>query len=279
MGEIQQPIGVFDSGVGGLSVLRAIVQLMPQQDVVYYADQAHVPYGARSAENIRHYCHTITQFLLDQGCRLIVIACNTASAAALTYLRAQFPDVPFVGMEPAVKPGAEATRSGVVGVLATAGTFRSQRYESLMERFAQNVRLLEDDCRGLVPLIEQGGIDSAETHALLQSIVRPMLAQGADTLVLGCTHYPFVQAQIAALAGEGVVIIDPSPAVARQVERVIGGLVSSNQWSVSSEVGSVGRLIAYTSGDPARFALQAGVLTDLSFEMIAHHAHLTAVNN
>lgn len=213
-------IGVFDSGVGGLSVLRVMRAQLPQAPLLYVADQAHVPYGTRPSHEVRQLSETITHFLLTQGADLIVVACNTATAAALTYLRQTFPTVPFVGMEPAVKPAVRLTNTGVVGVLATANTFRSQRYASLLTRFAQEVTLLEDSCLGLVELIEQGEIDTAVTRSLLHKIVTPMLAQNADTLILGCTHYPFVQPVLADIVGPAVTIIDPATAVVRQAVRL-----------------------------------------------------------
>ncbi len=221
-----QPIGIFDSGVGGLSVLRHIQGLLPNERILYLADQAHVPYGPRSLAEIRHFSQEITRFLIGQDAKIIVVACNTASAAALTPLRAIFPQVPFVGMEPAVKPAARNTRSGKVGVLATESTFASARYAQLMSRFAQGVEVLEDPCRGLVPLIEAGQISTYETEQLLRSVLRPMFDFGVDTLVLGCTHYPFIKPVIEAIiktdATEmSVSIIDPSPAVARQTATVL----------------------------------------------------------
>ena len=215
------PIGVFDSGVGGLSVLRAIRQQMPQQPVVYLADQAHVPYGPRSLEEVRAFSEEITRFLYAQGARLIVVACNAASAAALHHLRRLFPEVPFVGMEPAVKPAAEQTRTGVVGVLATPATFQGELYASVVERFAQGVRLLQDTCPGLVKQIEAGQLYSPSTRAILERALLPMLAENIDTIVLGCTHYPFVIPLIQEIAGPGVRVIDPAPAVARQANRLI----------------------------------------------------------
>jgi glutamate racemase len=216
-----RPIGIFDSGIGGLTVLRAIRKLMPDEPLLYLADQAHVPYGPRSMEEVRHFSEAITQYLLDQGARLIVVACNAASAAALKYLRSVFPEVPFVGMEPAVKPAAEHTRSGVVGVLATPATFQGELYASVVERFAQGVRLLQDTCPGLVNQIERGALESAETRQILEKALRPMLAQGIDTVVLGCTHYPFVIPLIQQISGPGVRVIDPAPAVARQAQRLL----------------------------------------------------------
>lgn len=218
---VPSPIAVFDSGVGGLSVLRHLRAQLPYERLIYLADQAHVPYGSRSLTEIRDFSEAITHYLLQMGAKIIVVACNTASGAALTYLRQTFPDVPFVGMEPAVKPAAQQTRSGKVGVLATAGTFESQRYEVLMARFGQGVDVFENPCLGLVDLIEAGNLNGDETDSLLRACVRPMLAQGVDTLVLGCTHYPFVRPLLEKIAGPHITIIDPAPAVARQTGRVL----------------------------------------------------------
>ncbi len=215
------PIGVFDSGIGGLTVANAILGLLPQESLVYFGDTARVPYGPKTPGTIIGYSMEISRFLMDQGAKLIVVACNTASASALAPLRAAWPDFPFVGMEPAVKPAAKATRSGVIGVLATQGTFKSQRYTSLTERFAAGIQVYEDPCVGLVPLIENGKWDGPETEALVAGIIRPMLKKGADTLVLGCTHYPLILPLIRRIAGPDVHVIDPAPAVARQVARVL----------------------------------------------------------
>jgi glutamate racemase len=248
-----QPIGIFDSGIGGLSVLRHLEAFYPHEHLLYFADQAHVPYGSRTAEEIRHYSAEITRFLLDQGAKIIVVACNTASAAALNYLRQTFPEVRIVGMEPAVKPAAAVTRTGKVGVLATPGTFASPRYAALMERFTDGVTVLEDPCVGLVKLIEAGQLDTPATKQLLQDVLRPMVAEGVDTIVLGCTHYPFVRPiieTILAVENENtaVTIIDPAPAVARQVGRV---LVDSGFLAPPSQVG-VTRL--FTTGERALFS-------------------------
>jgi glutamate racemase len=248
------PIGIFDSGVGGLTVVRHLRALLPAEDLLYLADQAHVPYGRRPAAEVARLSAGITRFFLTHGAKLIVVACNTASAAALTGLRAAFPALPFVGMEPAVKPGANSTRSGVVGVMATAGTFESQRYASLMKRYAGDITLLEDPCAGLVELIEAGETASPRTDALLQRVLEPMLAAGMDTLILGCTHYPFADEAIRRVVGPEVYIIDPAPAVARQARRM---LVAADHLAPDGDEGSV-RL--FTSGDPARFAAQAAAL-------------------
>jgi glutamate racemase len=233
-------IGVFDSGVGGLSVLRHIKSAYPDENLLYFADQANVPYGSQSVEDIRRFSAAICQFLLEHGARIIVVACNTASAAALTYLRDTFPAVPIVGMEPAVKPAALMTKTGKVGVLATPATFASPRYSALMTRFAENVTVYEDPCVGLVNLIEHGRLDAPETSHLLNDVLQPMLDARVDTLVLGCTHYPFVRPLIEEIAAahsddRSVAIIDPAPAVARQVGRVLSqaGLLTNGRRSGS----------------------------------------------
>ncbi|MCA9935380.1 MAG: glutamate racemase [Ardenticatenaceae bacterium] len=248
-------IGLLDSGVGGLSVLRHVQAQLPHEALVYVADQAHVPYGTRSAAEVQQFSEGISRLLLELGVKIIVVACNTASAAALTYLRETFPDVPFVGMEPAVKPAAEHTRTGKVGVMATAGTFGSERYADLMQRFARDVVVFEDPCLGLVDLIEAGNTTGAETEQLLTRVLHPMLAQGVDSLVLGCTHYPFVRPlieQVIAAApvkpATAVTIIDPAPAVARQTRRVM------QQRDLLSPVTSPGTLRLFTSGSDAHMA-------------------------
>ncbi len=216
-----RPIGVFDSGVGGLSILRALRAQLPNEHFIYIADQAHVPYGPRPLEEVRGFAEGITRYLLSEGAKAIVIACNTASAAALHYLRQTFPEIPFVGMEPAVKPAAEQTQTGVVGVLATPATFQGKLYASVVERFARGTRLLENTCDGLVQCIEKGNLDGNEPRRILENALKPMLAEGMDTVVLGCTHYPFVIPLIQEIVGENVRVIDPSPAIAKRTEYVL----------------------------------------------------------
>jgi glutamate racemase len=203
-------------------VLRAIRQQLPREDVLYFADQGHVPYGPRPLEEVRAFSEGITRFLLGLGAKLIVVACNTASAAALHHLRQAFPAVPFVGMEPAVKPAAGQTQTGAVGVLATPATFQGALYASVVERFANGVTLLQETCPGLVQQIEAGRLDAPETRAILENALLPMLSKGIDTVVLGCTHYPFVIPLIQEIVGPGVRVIDPAPAVARQAARLLG---------------------------------------------------------
>jgi len=237
------PIGIFDSGVGGLSVLRAIREKMPYENLLYFADQGHVPYGPRSLEEVRQFSETITRFLLAQGAKLIVVACNTASAAALHHLRETFPDIPFVGMEPAVKPAAEHTNSGVVGVLATPATFQGKLYASVVERFTKGVSVLQDTCPGLVEEIERGALDTDPTRKILVAALRPMLENGLDTVVLGCTHYPFVIPIITQIVGEDVRVIDPAPAVAQQVERRLDTI------NLQTTKNTRGEIHIFTSGD------------------------------
>ena len=238
------PIGIFDSGVGGLSVLRAIRVQMPEESVIYFGDQGHIPYGPRPMEQIRNLSEAITRFLLDHEAKIIVVACNTASAAALQYLRETFPNVSFVGMEPAVKPAAEFTQTGKVGVLATPATFQGALYASVVERFANGVELFQNTCSGLVQEIERGNLDGEATRQILNDALLPMLEKKIDTVVLGCTHYPFVIPLIQRIVGDNVRVIDPAPSVAKQVGRVLESKGLRNELSARGDVKF------YTSGDP-----------------------------
>ena len=245
-----QPIGVFDSGAGGLSVLKALRAQLPDEKLVYVADQAHVPYGPRSLAEVRRFSEEITRFLLAQGVKLIVVACNTASAAALHHLRAVFPQISFVGMEPAVKPAAEHTHTGVVGVLATPATFQGELFASVVERFASHVTLLKHTCPGLVDQIEAGHLQDDPNRRILEEAIQPMLAQNVDTIVLGCTHYPFVIPLIRDIAGPQVRVIDPAPAVARQAGRLLD---AQNLRRVPSQCVDAGPAVRFfTSGSPEK---------------------------
>jgi glutamate racemase len=238
------PIGIFDSGVGGISVLRAIREQMPEESIIYFGDQGHIPYGPRPMEQIRNFSEAITKFLLEKKAKIVVVACNTASAAALNYLRERFSGVQFVGMEPAVKPAAEYTHTGKVGVLATPTTFQGALYASVVERFAIGVELFQNTCPGLVQQIEQGNLDGKETRQILEDALLPMLQKNIDTVVLGCTHYPFVIPLIQQIVGDGIRVIDPAPAVAKQT----GRLLEAKRLRNSS--GSKGDIEFYTSSDP-----------------------------
>ncbi len=241
------PVGIFDSGIGGLSVLLAIRKELPREHLIYIGDQANVPYGSRSLEEVRQLSEGLTNFLLKQNAKLIVVACNAASAAALRYLRERYPEVPFVGMEPAVKPAAEYTHTGKVGVLATPATFQGELYASVVERFAQGVEIYQDTCPGLVKQIEVGRLDTPKTRRILERALKPMLAAGIDTVVLGCTHYPFVMPLIQKIVGNDVRVIDPAPAVARQVRRVL------EQRKMLAERETEGNALYLTTGDLSRF--------------------------
>jgi glutamate racemase len=238
------PIGIFDSGIGGLSVLRAVRMQMPAENILYFGDQGHIPYGPRPMEQIRQFSESITNFLLERDVKIIVVACNTASAAALKYLREKFPDVKFVGMEPAVKPAAERTQTGRVGVLATPATFQGALYASVVERFANGVILFQNTCNGLVQQIEQGNLNGKETRRILEDALLPMLEKDIDTVVLGCTHYPFVIPLIQEIVGGNVRVIDPAPSVAKQAQRLLeaGGVLNESR--------SKGSVRLFTSGGP-----------------------------
>lgn len=216
-------VGVFDSGVGGLSVLGEIERLLPDESLLYVADTGHMPYGEKSPEFIRERCVQVAQFFREQGAKALVLACNTATVAAVADLRQRYPDWPIVGMEPAVKPAAAATRSGIVGVLATTGTLRSAKFVALLDRFANEVHVITQPCPGLVELIETGDLYSPELRLLLQGYVQPLLAAGCDTLILGCTHYPFLKPLLATLVPADVVLVDTGAAVARQLQRLLSG--------------------------------------------------------
>jgi glutamate racemase len=242
-----RPVGIFDSGVGGLSVWREVLRQLPQESTVYFADSAHVPYGPRGEAEIRQFCEAITRFLIARDCKAVVVACNTASAAALKHLRETFPDLPTLGMEPAVKPAAETTRSKVVGILATPATFQGRLFAATAGRaaYSQGITLINQVCPGLAERIEAGQVDDAETEALLRGWLAPMLAAGADSVVLACSHYPFVIEAVRRIVGAGVNVIDPAPAIARHLQRVL------RERGLEAPTGEPGRHRFYTSGDPA----------------------------
>ena len=235
-------IGVFDSGVGGLSVLSEIRRLLPETDLTYLADRANAPYGQRSLHHVRKLAEACTDVLLGLGMDLIVVACNTASAAALHHLRELHPEVPFVGMEPAIKPATALTRNKVIGILATTATFQGELFSSLVGRFADGVTLINQACPGWAELVEAGVVTGKGAESTIARYLDPVLTAGADTLVLGCTHYPFLRPLIVARGGSHLAVVDPSPAVARQVAVVCTKLRGH---------GGSGRLRLLTSGDPA----------------------------
>jgi glutamate racemase len=247
-------IGVFDSGVGGLSVLTAIRREMPNADLIYLADQARAPYGVKSLEQVAAIAGQVSRWLIDRGASTITIACNTASAAALHQLRAIHEGIPFVGMEPAVKPAALTTRSNVIGVLATAATFQGELFASVVQRHAEGIRVVTGACPRWVELVERGELIGSNVTQEVERCLQPLLEAGADTIVLGCTHFSFLTPTIEKIAGPQVAIVDPAPAVAKQVTRV-----------ASRREGS-GRIQLATSGDPVRFQKLALELAGIEAE-------------
>ena len=245
-------IGIFDSGVGGLSVYREIRKLLPREDYVYYADNAHCPYGEKTKEYITGRAREISEILIGKGADIIVVACNTATAAAIADLRKEFSDtddpdvrarmleltggkrdhIKFVGMEPAIKPAIKMTETGVVGVLATAGTLKAEKYRHTRDQSHGNVTVVEHIGQGFVELVENGTVSGPEAEQVVAKSLKPLLDEGADTIVLGCTHYPFLMDVIRKIAGPEVTIIDPAPAVARHLadiledERKVSGSMS-----------------------------------------------------
>jgi len=236
-----EPIGVFDSGVGGLSVLMEIKKILPAENIIYYADSAYCPYGLRSTGEIIDRCVKICDFLIARGSKLLVVACNSASIAGLEIYREKY-SVPIVGMEPAIKPATAATRNGKVGVLATAVTISGNRFSTLLEKYNNGAQVFSQPCPGLVEQVEKGLADCPDTRALLVNYLTPLMDQGVDTIVLGCTHYPLVKKQIQAIAGPGIAVIDSGEAVARQVKKV---LLANNLQNSSADGGCE---IFYTSG-------------------------------
>lgn len=270
-------IGVFDSGEGGLSVLKEITRLLPEAEYVYYSDNAHCPYGEKSPEYIQDRARAITERLLKDGADVIVVACNTATAAAISVLRAEYSDassqevrdrvqkltggrhdhICFIGMEPAVKPAALGTRTGVVGVLATAGTLKGSKYLKTKESVDDQVNVFEHVGRGFVELVEEGRLSGSEAEDVVKASLGPLLSAGADIIVLGCTHYPFLLPVLQKVAGPDIRFIDPAPAVARQLVHVLerDGMLSAGEASSAlarnaSAVPSSPHVKLLSSGNP-----------------------------
>jgi glutamate racemase len=249
-------VGVMDSGVGGLSVLREIHRLLPNVPTVYFADQAHLPYGPRPAAEIHQYVEAIVQFFIQQGARVIVLACHTASATSLYQLRKDYPDMPFVGIEPAVKPAAEATQTGVIGVLSTEITAKGTLYQSVVNRFARHVQVITQPAPRLVTLVEDGDLISPYALDVVRDHVQPMNDANADHLVLACTHFPFLESAFRACTD--AVLIEPAPAVARQTARLLEDTTPIPG----------GDNIYLTSGDPLTFSAMIEVLTGMKVQAV-----------
>lgn len=237
------PIGLFDSGFGGLSVMKEVRRLLPAEDLVYFADSAHCPYGSKPVDIIRGRAYAICDFLIGHGVKLIVIASNTTSAAALDAVREKY-SVPVIGVEPAIKPAAAVTVNGRIGVIATGVTLVGDRFESLVKRYGKGLEIFTQPCPGLVEIVESGRWDDEETEKLAGVYLDKLLAQGVDTIILGCTHYPFLRPVIEKLAGSGVKVIDSGEGIARQVARVL-----ENE-RLAADAQSAGGESFSTSGDP-----------------------------
>ncbi|WP_282043766.1 glutamate racemase [Winogradskyella flava] len=215
-----KPIGIFDSGVGGTSIFKEIHELLPYENFIYLADSKNAPYGDKSKEDIVRFSKKNTELLLNKGCKLIVVACNTATTNAISFLRETY-NVPFIGIEPAIKPAALKTKSKAVGILATKGTLSSQLFHKTTDLYASNIKVVEQIGEGIVPLIEAGELESDEMRTLLETYLKPMIAQNIDYLVLGCTHYPYLIPILSKILPEGVKIIDSGLAVAKQTQAVL----------------------------------------------------------
>jgi glutamate racemase len=211
------PIGVFDSGVGGISVLQHIQALLPHEQLIYVADSQYAPYGNKTPDEITQRCFALADFLIKKNVKALVVACNTATAAAIDKMREHF-TLPIIGMEPAVKPAAAASKNGIVGVLATTGTLKSAQFAALLESYGRNVKVVTQACVGLVECVERGELNAEHTKKLIQQYCAPLLAEGADTIVLGCTHYPFVRSLIKNVVGDKITLIDTGAAVAKQLK-------------------------------------------------------------
>ena len=226
-------IGIMDSGVGGLSVYKEIISLIPNGRFIYFSDNAWCPYGEKSPELIRERCRYIVDLMISKGAEVIVVACNTATAAAISFLRSKY-DLPFIGMEPAVKPAALGTKTGVIGVLATAGTLKGSKYLNTKGRFKDDVKIVEQVGRGFVELVEGGELEGHHAEEVVRASLEPLLDAGADIIVLGCTHYPFLLPVMEKVAGGRAIFIDPAPAVARHLVDVM------NENSIAMENGTPG---------------------------------------
>lgn len=243
------PIGVFDSGVGGLSILKEVRLLLPKEDLLYFADSKYCPYGAKTPTFIKERSYKLTEFLLTKGAKLIIVACNTASVTALEDLRTKYPDVHFVGVEPAIKQGVLYSRNHKVGVLATGVTLSGERFYSLLKRYAGETLIFTQPCHGLVERIEAGEVEAGgETERIVGECTAPLIESGVDVIILGCTHYPFIRSLVEKKVGPGVKIIDTGAPVARQALRVL------REHNLLTQRTKGGREFFFTSGHPQAVA-------------------------
>lgn len=257
-------IGVFDSGVGGLSILDEALQQLPNYDYVYFADSANAPYGNKSAQWIAARSLQICNYLAKEGCDAIVVACNTATAEAIAAIRSQL-NIPIIGVEPGIKPAAMQTQNGVVGVLATEATLKSDKFNALLATLPDDCEFIKQAGAGLVPLIEAGQIDTPEMQSLLRNHLRPMQERGVDTLVLGCTHYPFLKKIIRGIVGDSITLIDTSDAVVRQLARQLDQRgITAHSKNHSSAL----RLLSTGNADTLQTMAKCLLRSDLSWHRI-----------
>ena len=241
-------VGVFDSGVGGVSVLRELRTALPRHALIYVADSKYVPYGTKSPAIIRQRSSAIVRFLAERECQTVVVACNTATTHAVDMLRRDFTNLSIVGMEPAIKPAALATRSGVVGIMATGATLSGERVGNLIERHKGGITVVTQPCPGLVELVEAGDLSGPRTSDLIRQYTQPLLERGADSIVLGCTHYTFLRETIARVVGASVSLFDGAEAVARQTAKVLGAKDHGNP---RDQVVARGQTMFFTTGEPS----------------------------
>ena len=235
------PVGIFDSGLGGLTVWRELRRQLPNEDLLYFADSRNCPYGPKPPETIQKLACHIVDGMMEAGCKMVVVACNTATAAAIDMLRQNY-SIPFVGMEPAIKQAALNTKTGKVGVLATKGTFNGRLYKETSRKYANNIEVVVQIGTGLVELVEANEYETDKARVLLKKYVEPMVERGVDQIVLGCTHYPFFKPQIEQMVGSGIAVIDPAPAVAKHAADVLAehGLQNSDSHCGTDVVASSG---------------------------------------
>ena len=249
------PIGLFDSGIGGTSIWKEVIKLVPTENTIYLADSKNAPYGEKSAEEIIALSVKNTEYLISKGCKLIIVACNTATTNAIEHLRAHY-TIPFIGIEPAIKTAALNSKTGAIGILATKGTLTSKLFEKTTNEYSKNITKIKQDGEGLVPLIENGQLNSPEMIQLLEKYLKPMLNFNIDHLVLGCTHYPYLIPQIKELLGEGVKSIDSGEAVAKQTKSVL----EKNQLQSSLKVSQIKHQLFTNSN---KLVLES-IITDVS---------------
>jgi len=241
--DAEKPIGIFDSGVGGISIWKEVHKALPNEQTIYLSDSINAPYGQKSKERITELSIKNTEYLLERNCKLIIVACNTATTNAIKHLRNSY-NIPFIGIEPAIKPASLQTKTKTVGILATKGTLNSELFEKTSSKIGDNINIIEQVGEGLVELIEAGKIDSEEMYLLLEKYLKPMLDQNIDCLVLGCTHYPFLIPTIKKITNNSINIIDSGEAVARQTKRIL-----SQENLLNTTSSQINPNIFYTNSD------------------------------